>query len=291
MLLVQLNGDIGTQMFQYAVGRNISKIYDCELFLDCSLILKRLKSRPETNLLPLYGFNTSLRIAGSAIVNNFIKHQGVSSLLRFPDVKNYKVITENRQQVSTNFIYTVSPPTLLKGNFHNEFYFKEHIGEMISDFTLKDVFKTEIDYTAESLNLENSIGIVLTVSKAKNGLNEANEAVDLSYYHAAIAHFSEQLPDAKFVFFTNLSEPEIASSFEALNKDIFVLNEGVMQWKNVALMSKCKHLIANDSAISWWAAWLNNTNNTTVIIPQNYSFDKPELTHKAKGIVQNWIKM
>jgi len=291
MMLVQLTGSLGTHMFQYAVGRNFSLVYDCELFLDCTLILKRLKSKPEINLLPLFGFNTTLKIAGSAIVNNFIRHQGVSSLLRFPEAKNYKVITESKQQINSNFIYTVSPPTLLKGNFYNESYFKEHISKMISDFTLKDAFKFEIDAISQNWQLEKSIGVVLTISNQNNQLVDLEESFNLDYYHCAIGYFSKELPQAKFVFFTNLSEPEIEANFGKLNKNVFELHDGTMQWKNLALMSKCMHLIVDDSANSWWAAWLNNYNNTTVVIPQNFSFEKPELTHKIKGVVQNWIKM
>ncbi len=291
MLIVQLNGDLGTQMFQYAVARNFSLVYDCELLLDCSLILKRLKSRPDINLLPLYGFNTSLKIAGSSIVNNFLRHQGVSSLLRFPELRNYKVITESRQQITPNFIYTVAPPTLLKGNFYDEFYFKEHIVQMISDFTFKEGFKFEIDAISHHFQLEKSIGIILTLPNTKNLPVDSDESINLNYYHAAIAYFSQEFPLAKFVFFTNLSEPEIEAGFGDINKSVFVLHEGIMQWKNLALMSKCMHLIADDTAISWWAAWLNNGTNTTVVIPQNFSINKPELTYKIKGVVQNWIKM
>ena len=291
MLLVQLTGCLGTQMFQYAVVRNFSLVFNCKFLLDCSLILRGLKSRPNESLLPLSGFNTTIQIAGSAIVNNFTKHQGVSSLLRFPEVKHYKVINESKQPVNSNFIYTVSPPALLKGNFQDESYFKEHISEMISDFTLKDVFKIEIDVISQNWQLEKSIGVIFTLPKTNNLPIDSDESINLNYYHAAIAYFSQEFPLTKFVFFTNLSETEIEANFGDINKSVFELYDGTMQWKNLALISKCMHLIAEDTAISWWAAWLNNGTNTTVVIPHNFSFKKPELTHKIKGVLQNWIKM
>ena len=77
-------------------------------------------------------------------------------------------------------------------------------------------------------------------------------------------------------FFTDADESiidalEITSSYE-----IVQLFKNDFEWKNIFLMSKCKHFIADDSATSWWAAWLNFNNDRKVILPQNFSFEIPE---------------
>ncbi|EHC0071351.1 alpha-1,2-fucosyltransferase [Escherichia coli] len=52
-------------------------------------------------------------------------------------------------------------------------------------------------------------------------------------------------------------------------------------------MSKCKNNIISNSSFSWWAAWLNENKNKTVIAPSKWF--KKDIKHDI--IPESWVKL
>jgi hypothetical protein len=48
-------------------------------------------------------------------------------------------------------------------------------------------------------------------------------------------------------------------------------NEGAAAFRDMQLMSQCRHVICANSSFSWWAAWLNPFLDKKVIIPADYA--------------------
>jgi hypothetical protein len=68
-------------------------------------------------------------------------------------------------------------------------------------------------------------------------------------------------------------------------------NSGSSSWKDMFLMSKCKNQIMANSTFSWWAAWLNNNIDKTIIAPtQWFADDKLELL-SGDIVPQKWIRL
>lgn len=290
MIVTQLTGCIGDQLFQYAIARNFSLIYNCDLLVDSSWYVKNKKSKINPNKIGIGGFNTQFGLAGSVIINNFLRKKEPFYLVRYPETKNYKVIRENINDL-TKDLYITNPPFLLVGEFKSETYFEENINQIIEDLSINISFLKKIQTLASEIVTPNSVAIYIrknTVTKNKNILQ--NE-IDFDYYQKAIDFFIKENILNDFIFFTDLEE-EILQKLDTKGTfRIQKLFEDEFEWKNLFLMSKCKHFIADNSATSWWAAWLNFTNERTIVIPKYFKFDYPNITHNKINIQQNWIKL
>jgi hypothetical protein len=47
-------------------------------------------------------------------------------------------------------------------------------------------------------------------------------------------------------------------------------NIGKDSYKDLIMMSHCRHNIIANSSFSWWAAWLNSNTSKTVIAPRQW---------------------
>jgi hypothetical protein len=290
MIVVQLIGGIGDQLFQYAAARNFSTIYNCDLLIDETWFVKNKKNKLEPSKIGLTSFNTNYRLAGSVIINNFLRNKQQYYLSRFPHTANYKVIVENKKEF-TNELYTTNPPFYMSGEYKSEKYFEENIELIKEDLTINVSHLKKNDPIVSQILSKDSIAIYIPYQSVNKNHNIIKNSIDLTYYQRAINLMQESLVNPHFIFFTDVEESKIKDlNIDSAYQTIALYNNEY-EWKNIYLMSKCKHFIADDSATSWWAAWLNFDNNRKVIIPQNFSFDKPEITHNKLGIQQNWMKI
>jgi hypothetical protein len=290
MIVVQLIGSIGDQLFQYAAARNFSIIYNCDLLIDSTWFVKNKKNKLEPCKIGLSSFNTNFRLAGSVIINNFLRNKQQYYLSRFPNTASYKVITENKKGF-TNELYTTNPPFYMSGEYKSEKYFEENLKQLKEDLTINvSHLKKSDSFISQILNNE-SIAVFIPQQLVNKNHNVIKNIIDIEYYKNAVQFVKMNIQNPHFIFFTNAEKSVIDVLTANLNHQIISLFSNEFEWKNIYLMSKCRHFIADDSATSWWAAWLNFDNDRMVTIPKNFSFEKPEITHAKFGIQQNWIKI
>jgi hypothetical protein len=95
-----------------------------------------------------------------------------------------------------------------------------------------------------------------------------NLVVNDIYYKNAINFFIKKYNDPSFIVFSdNINEARKIINTE---KAIFVENDEELlpsQIKDFLMMLKCDHFIIANSTFSWWAAYLANNKNKTVIRP------------------------
>jgi hypothetical protein len=54
-------------------------------------------------------------------------------------------------------------------------------------------------------------------------------------------------------------------------------------------MSQCAHHIISNSSYSWWGAWLNNSEEKTVIAPSKWVASQIE--DRNNVVPKNWIQL
>lgn len=114
--------------------------------------------------------------------------------------------------------------------------------------------------------------------------------ISKKYYIEAIEYIKEKIIDPVFYVFSN----DINWCKENLKIDFPIYyidwNKGKESFRDMQLMSLCKHNIIPNSTFSWWGAWLNSNPNKIVVAPERWF--NPEVQQIDKDIIPiNWIKI
>lgn len=89
------------------------------------------------------------------------------------------------------------------------------------------------------------------------------------YYRKSVQYILETQDSPLFIVFSN----DIAwckSRFKGLNAIFVEHNIGSNSFRDLQLMSLCKHHIIANSSFSWWGAWLNDNPDKVVISPRKW---------------------
>jgi hypothetical protein len=174
------------------------------------------------------------------------------------------------------------------GGWHNEKYFNE----INSDISRIFSFKISNSDT-RILNLQREICSKISVSihiRRGDYLNNNIAYIfggicDLEYYKRAIDFIKLKTDNPYFYIFSD-DKNWVKENFSMPNSEIVDFNYGEDSWKDMYLMSLCKHNINANSTFSWWAAWLNKNNNKIVIVPEIFN-------SKGESDIypESWIKI
>jgi hypothetical protein len=115
---------------------------------------------------------------------------------------------------------------------------------------------------------------------------------DLSYYYSAIEQIANKISKPFFYIFSD--DPLwVEKKFKIKHQyQIIDWNKGEKSWRDMQLMSLCKHNIISNSTFSWWGAWLNNNNSKIVITPEHWFKGEFAHTYKTTDLLpDSWIKL
>lgn len=93
--------------------------------------------------------------------------------------------------------------------------------------------------------------------------------VGSQYYRKAISVICREVRNPHFFVFYN--EPSAALHELGLNDlpcDVVSCNEAADSWKDMLLMSECKHHVIPNSSFSWWGAYLSKNIGQVVVAPR-----------------------
>lgn len=104
---------------------------------------------------------------------------------------------------------------------------------------------------------------------------------DMNYYEKSIAYIQQHVSNPLFVFFSNDAE-WCSATFQLTDSLVVDWNQGENSFRDMQLMSHCKHHIIANSSFSWWGAWLNTSDDKIVVSPSKWVND-PHID--ASGII------
>jgi len=290
MILVELNGGIGNQMFQYAAAKSLAIHHKTTLKLDISpgtdkSMPQELRPRP----FDLHYFNLPDPVATVADIESFTSRSALEKITEKtkPNHKR-KIYREPFFHYDKNF-YNTEPDVYLKGLWQSEKYFLPFKNEIRKIFEFRsDTVETFHDLTNQLKN-QNSVSIHIRRGDylAKVSL-EVLGLLPLEYYQDAIALINSYMTDPFFYFFSDDID-WAKENFDIPNSTYMSGNITKSHIEDLYLMSQCNHNIIGNSSFSWWGAWLNNNPEKNVIATKKWFNKGPKDTQDL--LPEDWLKV
>jgi hypothetical protein len=263
MIIVNVNSQLGNQMFQYALYRKL--LY---LGKKVKLDTRYYQAKPEQFALDI--FNLKLNIASEKeILKARDEYRSYADRLRRKFLGKRKTIFEEITSKSLCFkpeVFTVKN-AYVDGYWQSEKYFSDIRNILLKDFTFPPLQEEKNKQLLDLIRQNLSVSIHIRRGDYANGF----PMLPKEYYQAAMQYFSDKYKEAFFVVFSN--DNAWAKENITFEKGIFVdWNTGRNSYKDMYLMSQCRHNIIANSSFSWWGAWLNSNENKEVIAPDIWFF-------------------
>lgn len=281
LVVSQIIGGLGNQMFQYATGRAISLNSDVPLVLDVSGYANyRLHNGFE--LFKVFNFAPSIAtkkdiysVLGWRSGKIFRKIMMRPSGIIFRDPK---MIVEPYSHYWPE-ITNVSRCCYLAGYWQSEKYFKNVETTIRADFTFKNTPSQLNAELAEQIRQVDAVSLHVRRGDYAKDLkaNATHGLCSLDYYQSAVRWISDQIKQPHFFVFSDDIDwvtNNLRIDFPCHYVDH---NQGVESYNDMNLMSMCRHNIIANSSFSWWGAWLNKSPEKIVIAPKKWFADGREV--------------
>lgn len=274
MIITQIIGGLGNQMFQYAAGRALSLKNDSTFVLDISGFENyELHQGFELQRVFRHRFET----ASKADIRRVLGWQSPAGIRRIVSRRPFASFCRKRFVVEPHFNYwpginKLTNDCYLSGYWQSEKYFIDVALQIREDFVFKLPLEKQNAELVKQINQVNAVS--LHVRRGDYAINPKTTAThgmcSLDYYRESIRYVAERVEQPHFFIFSD----DIAWVKNNLKMDfphVYVQhNHGAESYNDMRLMSLCRnHIIAN-SSFSWWGAWLNSSTEKIVIAPRKW---------------------
>lgn len=290
MIVIKLKGGLGNQLFQYATGRALAQERKEMLLLDLSYLNQNPKGAYTKRVFELDQIKYIAQIADASQLKRFAGRSFLSRVLNKTRIKSEFTFNETTSGYMPQ-IHHLPMNILLDGYWQTEKYFNGIRGELLNEIRPSIEFTEKGKYYSENIKKTNSVSIHIRRGDyihLKNA-NDYHVICDLDYYKNAVEILESTQINLQYYIFSDDIE-WCKTKFDFLKKVEFVKEENDKKSvQDLFLMSYCKHNIIANSSYSWWAAWLNTTQEKIVIAPaiwfKKNNVQSPDL------LPESWIKI
>lgn len=281
MVIIQMAGGLGNQMFQYALykqlksmGKNV-KMDDEEGF--------REDAKREPSLAP-FGIVYD-RASREEIRKITDSSPSIPAKIRRKLLgRKKRAYFEESKRFQTKIFEWDN--IYLEGYWQSEKYFADVAEELRQEYCLEHILRQKeagYGFSAQAQHyleqIEQSESVSLHIRRGDYLLPEnqtlfGNICTD-EYYRQAMERVQKNVPECVFYLFTNdrawAKEWMQTIQMENPNRKMILveLPDG-RDYEELMLMSRCKHNILANSSFSWWASYLNENPAKIVLVPDKW---------------------
>lgn len=291
MIIANILGGLGNQMFQYAAAKALANALEEPLSLDVRDFSDYTLHRFEL----LKVFTCSAPLAEDTDLRHMLGWRSSRYALRALRRPSLRLLRGRHLVVEPHFhfwpeFFDAQPGSYLLGYWQSEKYFAAIADRLRQEFTFKQPLRGRNAELAESMAGCEAVSLHIRrgdyVTDAKT--NSRHGVCSLDYYRQAIARISAHVAAPVFFVFSD----DIPWTKENLKLEfpcVFIdHNQGENNYCDMQLMSLCRHHIIANSSFSWWGAWLNPRQDKVVIAPQHWFAHE---TSTADLVPTGWLRV
>lgn len=274
MIVISAGAGLGNQMFEYAFYLRMCEIYPKETIkLDNRYAFPVAHNGYEIERI----FN--LKAKKATLLDVFRLSDRCPIGIPFYDQlvylyrRRYKKMGEKKSHIKQDEFYKYYDKffnLVIPGNYYcygpfcNYNYFKNLKSDITKVFKFPPINDINQIY-AEKIQNTNSVSIHI---RRGDYLKENIKSATKKYYLESIAYLNSKIENCNYFVFSD--DIEYATEiFE--NRDKFYIidcNRGNESYRDMQLMSFCKHNIITNSTFSFWGAYLNSNSKKIVVAPR-----------------------
>lgn len=293
MIIVNLDGGLGNQMFQYATGLALSLetgqtvrystdtigTHSTPRSLELTKVFNLTVNHADTDdIKRVVGTLRSQRLARKIFSKPYSRY-----------IRGSRFISDDRLKVSPNLAGRCSKGAYLHGYWQSEAYFRRYQEHVLESFKFMPFADLKNIKCREELVSSHSIGVHVRRGDyvAKTKASQTHYVLPKSYYLSAIAKLRGRQPQAKVFFFSD--DPAWVKKHlrsKIYNSEVIDHNADNDHHNDMQLLSLCNSIVIANSSFSWWAAWLNRNEHKTIVAPERW-FAKNSL-NSSSIIPQGW---
>ena len=250
-------------MFQFAAAYRLSKLLNVPLRINIDNYDKNIR-KYELDKFPL------IKKKYKPIISGEFFHWKIFRSFKFFRKKNN--FYESHPFVYNQNFTSLHKNTNLYGYFQSELYFRDIRADILKVFNFSRI--NDINYLSIKNDIMNNNSVSIHVRRgdliSNKYANTYHGTMPLAYYKTAIKLVRLHVKKPKFFLFSD-DLIWVRKNFHFLKDFQLVdINQGSLAFRDIQLMSLCKHNIIANSSFSWWGAWLNKNPRKIVIAPQKW---------------------
>ena len=263
MIIVKLMGGMGNQMFQYALGRNLSLMYNVPLKIDLSFLKNK-------NMGPNFVYRDY-----DLDLYNVVEDFDLSNVGQVACVNERQFNFSDTLSESVGNFLKNGISALIDGYWQSPLYFKDFENQIRLDFCFRNKVEDADDYIVDMLNkIRSSNSVLVNVRRADYLNTNFHGVMGVDYIYQAKSIIESKVENPQYFVFSddvewckeNINLPNMTIVDHSYKGDRFGYY--------LQLMSNCNHFIIPNSSFAWWSAWINTNDDKIVIAPKRWLTDE-----------------
>jgi hypothetical protein len=297
MIIVNIKGGLGNQMFQYAIGFALAKKKKTKLLLD-------VRELEEFNSVLPKGYikrNFSLGIFGIKLefsskkdhikVFQFNKKYKYRNIIAFfLDKLNFYIFRQRKRSFEKRFYNLKGTTWYLDGYWQSDKYFINYKKEILNVFNFNSLKNLEFNKNFIK-DISKKKTICVNVRRTDFIGHPEHHTLDIKYYKKAIETFKKLIGNDFEIYVFSDDLQWCKKNFTFFDRTNFVEHSyaGKNFYNYLYLMTNFRNFVIPNSTFAWWAAWLCQFNDKKIIAPKKWSnsYDNS----KIDIIPNSWIKI